>query len=88
MQVSNVRELATAYKTPYAWPGGYPLYPITSDGGILCRKCFRSEYGSIADSVRDQDNTGWRVTNVEILWEGEEYCSHCSTQLESAYGEV
>ena len=89
MTITNKVELATAYKQgPYAWPGGYPVYPITVDGELFCWKCFKSEYSLIASDVQDQVAGCWRVTDLHVNWEDTSaYCGNCSTHLESAYGE-
>ena len=38
------KELKEAIRTKYAWPGGYEIYGVTSDGACLCCDCMRSEY--------------------------------------------
>ena len=35
-------------REPYAWPGGYPMYAVTDDGGVICRFCAEEERESIA----------------------------------------
>lgn len=78
---------------PYVWPGGYPLYAITSDGAALCFGCLKSEWPSICRSIRDYPDDcgsadGWRVVGVDINYEdGDLYCDHCSNRIESAYAE-
>lgn len=87
--ITNKKELAAAYRQgPYAWPGGYPLFCITSDGAALCFKCFKNEYSLIQESVNDQLTDGWKVEAVDINYEDTScYCDNCSEQIESAYGE-
>ena len=81
-------ELATAYKEPFAWPGGYPTYVVLTDGGMLCRKCLKSEYSSLVWDIDNKCDTGWLPAGRDVLYEGPEYCGHCSAALESAYGDV
>jgi hypothetical protein len=72
-------------RAPFAWPGGYPLHAITSDGGCLCRHCCASERLSIATTT---GHDGWSVTDLAVNWEDPElFCDHCSERIESAYAE-
>ena len=76
--------LSEARQTPYAWPGGYPVYGIMDDGGMLCHGCLQEpevhEHG---------DADGWRFVGADVYWEGDdEHCAHCSKPLPSAYGPI
>ena len=65
----------------YAWPGGYEMFAITSDGSILCHNCCYSEYYYI----RTADiNDGWDVVAISSAQETEEpeYCSHCNKKID------
>lgn len=84
----TLKQLAAAYKEPFAWPGGYPVYIVLSDGCMLCSKCFKSEYSQLVWDIVNECNTGWRPAGRNVLYEGPEYCGHCSDKLESAYGDV
>jgi hypothetical protein len=80
---------ATLRNGPYAWPGGYPLYLITSDGAALHFDCARANYRSISWSIRNQCRDGWLVEACDINYENPElYCDHCSEPIESAYGDT
>ncbi len=46
---------------PYAWPGGYPLMLLCSDGGALCFDCGRSEAHQIIRAIRDNARHGLSV---------------------------
>ena len=71
---------------PYAWPGGYPLYAITDDGGVLCHTCCKSEFTSIVGSY---PNDGWHVIAIDVNYEDTSlYCDHCNQLIESAYGSI
>jgi hypothetical protein len=73
---------------PHAFPGGYPLYLICSDGAALCFSCGRKELRNILEAIRDKDRSGWRVVACDINYEDTDlYCDHCSKPIESAYGE-
>lgn len=68
---------------PYTWPGGYPLFVITSDGAALCHKCCSTERELIGTTT---GSDGWCVIALEINYEDKSlYCDHCSNQIESAY---
>lgn len=70
---------------PYAWPGGYPRYAITDDGGALCPACCKDER-ELIDNAYDKD--GWKVIASAIHWEGAPIiCDHCSAEIPSAYGD-
>ncbi len=72
----------------WAWPGGYPIFYITSDGAALCPDCVNKEIEQIDASVTAKENDGWRVVAADINYEdGELTCDHCSKRIESAYAE-
>ena len=72
--------------SPYAWPGGYPLFAITHDGATLCHHCCKTERDSIGTTTgRD----GWGVVALEANWEDPDlFCYQCGNLIESAYGEA
>jgi hypothetical protein len=74
----------------YAWPGGYPLYYLCTDGGALCPSCVTHERAKILRATHENDNnSGWAIAGVDINWEQTElYCDHCSDQIPSAYGDT
>lgn len=83
--ITCVRELAATLRAgEYAWPGGYQMAFITSDGGLLCFECVRAEYSNVIWSIKNKVGDGWRVIACDILYEapdGPEYCSHCNKIL-------
>lgn len=73
---------------PYAWPGGYPCFAITSDGAALCAHCTKREMGSIVTAIAQHLSDGWAVEAIEINWEDANlYCGHCGQRIEHAYTE-
>lgn len=70
----------------YAWPGGYPVYYIVKDGGVLCPDCARmAEREGLAD---DPDDAQWCIIGADINWEASGLtCDHCGKRIESAYAE-
>lgn len=60
----------------YAWPGGYPIYYLTTDkdNAVLCPAC--------ANKEKDNLEAGG------INWEDNEMvCDECHKKIDAAYGE-
>jgi hypothetical protein len=71
--------------SPYAWPGGYPLFAVTSDGAAICKDCCKTESRSIGTTY---GNDGWAIETLTVNWEDPAlHCDHCSNRIESAYAE-
>lgn len=67
----------------YAWPGGYPIFYVTPDGGCLCPDCANDNLNLTFDGADD-----WRIVATDINYENTAlYCDHCGGQIEPAYGE-
>lgn len=68
----------------YSWPGGYPLYYVTLDGGTLCPDCARgAESEGLTD---DPDDPQWHIIACHVNWEDQQvYCDDCNAHIESAY---
>lgn len=76
-------------RNPYVWPGGYPMYAITTDCGCLCKKCATDNAKQIIRSTRSNAHDGWAIAGVDVNWENNDlYCDHCNDLIESAYGEA
>jgi hypothetical protein len=89
MLINSISDFRKAYRNgPYAWPGGYPLFWLTSDGGALSWAAAKSERRNILEAIRDCDDSGWRIVALDVNWEdGELYCDHTSERIESAYAD-
>ena len=76
MNLTSV-SLKQAIRTKYAWPGGYQLFGITSDGGLLCVNCMRKQWRNIVWSRLNRVCDGWRVTAIDSAasLESAEYCN-------------
>lgn len=73
----------------YAWPGGYPLFYVTSDGAALCPACMTKERAQIFRSTHEHARDGWAVEGVDVNYEDDSlFCDHCGKQIESAYGDA
>lgn len=82
-QSKSLRLADQLAREPFAWPGGYPLFAVTSDGFALCSRCCSSERESIATTT---GNDGWNIIALEINWEEPDFfCSHCSRPIDPAY---
>jgi len=88
MKNQTLEKVKDAIRTPYAWPGGYPVYTVMSDGELMCPDCARENYKLIVQATKDQLRDGWQAEGSMILYEGLAYCCHCDKELESAYGEA
>jgi hypothetical protein len=71
-------------RSPFAWPGGYPCFAVTSDGAALCPDCCKVERESIGTTT---GSDGWNVVGVDINWDTSLFCDHCGDRIESAYAE-
>lgn len=86
---SIVENLKSFIRQPYAWPGGYPLYAITSDGAAICKHCAKTEYRQLLTSTATKARDGWTIVAVDVNWEDAYLtCDRCSQPIESAYGGV
>ena len=67
----------------YAWPGGYPIFYVTKDCGVLCPKCSNEN----KELTKDKDDPQWFIVDYDVNWEDESlYCDNCNEKIESAYG--
>lgn len=82
-QSRSLRLANQLHKQGFAWPGGYPLFALLDDGGILCRHCAGTERRWIATTT---GSDGWCVQALAINYEDPELrCSHCNAAIEAAY---
>lgn len=71
--------LRASIRQKFAWPGGYEIYGITLDGGVLCCDCMRREYRQIANARRYGFSDGWNVQALALDCETDSLtvCDHC-----------
>lgn len=82
--ITTGRQLrATLRAGEYAWPGGYAVYFITSDGAVLSFEAVRAELRSVLDSIRNKSNDGWRVIACDTTANTDEtlYCDHTGKEI-------
>jgi hypothetical protein len=67
-------------RTKYAFPGGYELYAVTDDGGVLCHDCCKAEFFNIKTAY---EGDGWNVVGVQTTAWDEELvlCGHCNKTI-------
>ena len=85
-----LRDAKHVARERFAWPGGYPLFLIMENGGVLCPACIKSEWKQIARNTltyRRGHCTGWESAGGAINWEDPAlFCDHCNAHIPSAYG--
>jgi len=86
-QIQTVGDLDRALADgPYAWPGGYPKYFITEDGGALSYNTVMQEYSSVTRAIGYNESPEWRVIGVDINWEDPDLRDdHTGEPIECAY---
>ena len=89
VRIRTTAELrATIRGGPYAWPGGYPLYFITSDGGALSFETVRDELRNVLEAIHNQADDGWRVVACAINHEDSDlHDDHTGERIPPAYGD-
>jgi hypothetical protein len=87
MKINKPSDFGRALKQgPFAWPGGYPLYFVCSDGEPLSFKAAREHASLICQAIRDKDRSGWQVIGADVNWEDPSLtCAHTGKPIESAY---
>jgi hypothetical protein len=87
--IATVADLkATLRAGSHAWPGGYPLYFVTSDGGVLSFETVRNEFENVRWSIKNKCGDGWLVVGCDVNWEDSELTDdHTGDKIESAYGD-
>ncbi len=90
MDINSISDFRKAMRNgPYAWPGGYPLYFITSDGAALSFKSAKAERRQILHAIAYPERADqWRVIATDINWEDPDlHCDHSGERIESAYAD-
>ncbi len=61
----------------WAWPGGYPIYYLCDDGGVLCSKCANNNIKLTSDPGAERD---WKITAADVNYEDAYLvCDHCGS---------
>ena len=68
----------------YAWPGGYPLFYVAKDCGILCPDCANAEL----PRTIDPEDYQFYIIGADVNWEDDSLtCDHCNRRIDPAYGD-
>ena len=89
-QISNSREFFASLRAgPYAWPGGYDVMFVTSDGGLHCHACAHANARLVADSIWHGYRDGWHVEGLLCTNETDSECAcdHCGGVVKEEYKE-
>lgn len=90
MNIQTVSDFRAAIRRgPYAWPGGYPVFFVTADGGCLSFAAAKAERRQIIRAIGHNERfCGWRIVASDINWEDPDLiCDHTGKRIESAYAE-
>ena len=73
-----------AIRSPYVFPGGYPLSVILTDSEAMCPACAKASFRQITHAtLAGWGNTGWAAASVDVIWEGDFDCVLCGKALEA-----
>jgi hypothetical protein len=83
---NGLQALQYVAREPYAWPGGYETFVITTDGGLICQACVRAEYRQMYhDTANKGWNCGWTVAAADATCNCDEAtCDNCGRDLIAA----
>ncbi len=92
MTIESISDFRKAFRQgPYAWPGGYPMYFVLSDGEALSFKSAKLARRHILEALADyrtnrREHSGWRPIGLAINWEDSDlHCVHTGEAIEAAY---
>lgn len=68
----------------YAWPGGYEVFYIADDGGVICADCLLDETNPAHADPELSD--GWRIDGYDHTGntDAEVICDHCGRIIQEA----
>lgn len=69
--------------------GGYPVFAVMADGGVLCPKCVRENRELIEKAALhpERRDTQWTIVGVDINYEDSEMlCANNGELILPAYG--
>lgn len=82
--IESVADLKATLRVKYAWPGGYEIVYLTSDGAILCAQCVRKNFRSVIDDIKQgSGSSGWRVVASTYEAVSAECARECDPELVS-----
>lgn len=97
MRITTISDLRAAVRNgPFAWPGGYQMRFICSDGESMCFDCVTAHKREVLHAITHIESEDypewlvkdWRVVAFEIHYEGEaEICANCNAEIPSVCGD-
>jgi hypothetical protein len=90
MNIKTIQDFRRAIRNgPYAWPGGYPLFFLMADGGVISFAAAKAERRQILEAMSGQGwGDMWTPVAFEVNWEDScLICDHSNARIESAYAE-
>lgn len=89
MPVNSISDFRKACRHgPFAWPGGYPMFWLMSDGEACAFEVAKTERRNMLEAIARKDNSGWRPIALEINYENADLvCAHTGARIPSAYSE-
>ncbi len=82
MNINDIRDEKTGQLPAYAWPGGYPMFYLAADNGVLCPKC-ANEYKPERDNGDQLKPVAYGINYEDTSL----FCESCNQRIESAYAE-
>ena len=75
---------------PFTWPGGYPMFFICADGGVISFDAAEERKAEILEAIKEpRSNQQWEVIASDVNWEDADlYCDHTNERIISAYAET
>ena len=85
----TLREIKAALRNgKYAWPGGYPLYFIATNGDPLSFEAVRANWRAVCECHIKDGPACWDVSAIDTNWEDSELCcAETGERIESAYAD-
>ena len=80
-------QLESGKMQSFAFPGGYPIFYVAKDSGILCPDC--AGLPECQQATPDcPDDAQWFIIGADCNYEDPAlFCDHCGKRIESAYCE-
>lgn len=90
VDIKTVADLkATLRAGQYAWPGGYQLYFITSNGEALSFDAVRENFRECIDNMRTRYRCDWNIVACHVNYEDNDLvCAHTGKLIPAAYGDT
>lgn len=83
--LAALKDAKTVARNRYAWPGGYAMFLVMTDGGCLCSDCVKAEWKNIAHSTIGGYRDGWQAAAADCMAnvdsEDPVICDHCGKDI-------